>query len=95
MTALPPTPICQLHPSVGMIPLKGLFFVRKFPLKSFSVQNLAFHPVIFDVLDGSAIRLAALHTSGAVILQDLMLMDGDVCVLLFREPQITYVKAWF
>ena len=29
------------------------------------VQDLAFHPVIFDTLDGSAIRSAALRTRGA------------------------------
>ena len=58
-------------------------------------HNSPFHPVIFDVLDGAAIRSAALRMRGAAALRDLMLMDGDVCVHPFRELPMTCVMVWY
>ena len=41
----------------------------------------SFHPVIFDALDGAAIRSAPLHTKGAAGPSGVFVSDD--CVLLF------------
>ena len=57
-------------------------------------QDSAFHPVIFDALDGSVIYLIALWTKGAAGPSGLDVHGWKVekiCVLLFREPRMIYV----
>ena len=58
-----------------------------------------FHPVIFDLLDAASILSAALHTTGALVHQEMMLCVGIVFVqhmvknpFIFAELSLTLLR---